>query len=159
MDGENPAQWFVLTTRYLRASRVALEMREEGFECFVPPKITNMIFVHSTRQSIDFFLTYRETGQQLTYMRSRRDLQPIVVPDRDMHYFILVCEGCDMPIIMQECPVVKLGDRVRVISGPLAGVEGNVVRMRKSKRVLVAIGELVWVATTYIPTEMLKVIG
>lgn len=64
-----------------------------------------------------------------------------------------------MPINMQECPVVKLGDRGRVISEPLAGVEGNVVRMRKSKRVLVAIGELVWVATTYIPTEMLKVIG
>ena len=159
MDCEKPAQWYVLTTRYLRAPRVAAEMREEGFECFVPPKITNMLFVHSTRGRIDFFLTYRETGQQLTYMRSRRDLQPIVVPDRDMQYFILICNGCDIPIIMQECPVIKLGDRVRVISGPLAGVEGNVVRMRKSKRVLVAIGELVWVATTFIPPDMLEVIN
>lgn len=158
MNCEKPVQWYVLTTRYLRASRVEEEMREEDFECFVPPKITNMLFVHSTRERIDFFLTYKESGQQLTYMRSRQDLQPIVVPDRDMHYFILICKGCDMPIIMQECPVIKLGDRVRVISGPLTGIEGNVVRMRKAKRVLVAIGQLVWVATTYMPPQMLEVI-
>ena len=54
MDEGRTIMWYVLTMRYLRASVVAQEMREEGFECFVPPKITNMLFVHSTRSRVDF---------------------------------------------------------------------------------------------------------
>ena len=158
MDEGKTIMWYVLTMRYLRASVVAQEMRDEGFECFVPPKITNMLFVHSTRSRVDFFLTYRKTGQLMTYMRSRRDLQPLVVPDRDMRYFMMICDGCEAPIIMDECPTVKLGNRVRVLSGPLTGIEGNVVRIRKSKRVLISVGDFVWVATGYIPPDMLKVI-
>ena len=156
-EGES-IEWYVLTMRYLRATAVALEMSEEGIECFVPPKITNMLFVHSTRSRIDFFRTYRKTGQLLTYMRSRMDSQPLVVPDMDMRYFMMICDGCDAPIIMEERPKVKLGDRVRVISGPLTGIEGNVVRISKSKRVLISVGDFVWVATGYIPPDMLKVI-
>lgn len=57
--------WYVLTMRYMRASVVAEQMKEEGFECFVPPKITNMLFVHSTRSKIDFFLTYHEFSNNL----------------------------------------------------------------------------------------------
>ena len=150
--------WYVLTMRYMRASVVAEQMKEEGFECFVPPKITNMLFVHSTRSKIDYFLTYRKTGQHLAYMRSRRDFQPLVVPEKDMRYFMMICDGCDAPIIMEECPTVKLGYLVRVISGPLTGVEGNVVRIRKSKRVLISVGDFVWVATGYISPDMLQVI-
>ena len=78
--------------------------------------------------------------------------------DKDMQFFMMICDGCEAPIIMDECPTVKLGDRVRVISGPLTGIEGNVVRIRKSKRVLISVGDFVWVATGYIPPDMLKVI-
>ena len=42
---------------------------------------------------------------------------------------------------------------MRVISGPFAGVEGKVVRIRKSRRILVEIPGMLAVASTYLPIE------
>lgn len=150
--------WYVLGLRYISASKTAEEMESAGFECFVPPKITNLLFVHSEKEKIDGFMMYESAGRSLHYMRSLSDGCPIVVPDKDMLNFILVCRESDVPIVMRECPKVKIGDRVRVIDGPLKGVEGNVVRMRKQKRILVAVSSILWVATAYVRPELLEII-
>lgn len=144
--------------RYVSACRTAEVMESAGFECFVPPKIDNLLFVHSEKEKIDGFMMYEVAGKSLRYMRSLSDGCPIVVPDRDMLNFILVCRESEVPIVMSECPKVKLGDRVRVIDGPLKGVEGNVVRMRKQKRILVAVSSVLWVATAYVRPELIEII-
>lgn len=144
--------------RYLKASRVAEEMASSSFECFVPPKISNLLFVHTEREALDDFLHFRETGLQLYYLNSRIDRQPIIVPDAEMDCFIKVCGSSELPMVFPEAPKVKLGDRVKVVDGPLKGLEGNVVRMRKQKRVLINVGNVVWAATEYIRPEMLEVV-
>ena len=48
---------------------------------------------------------------------------------------------------MAEKPEPKLGNRGRFKEGPLEGAEGNVVRNKKNKRVLINIGNVLWVAT------------
>ena len=75
-----------------------------------------------------------------------------------MDIFIRICQSFGEPVIMTEAPKVKLGDRVRVKEGSLAGLEGNVVRIRKQKRVLVCVAGIIWAATAHIPAEMLEVI-
>ena len=144
--------------RYKKASRVAEEMTSSGLECFVPPKISNMLFVHTGRESLDDFLHFRETGQQLYYQYSRIDKQPIIVPDAEMDCFIKLCDSSELPMVFPEAPKVKLGDRVKVVDGPLKGLEGNVVRIRKQKRVLINVGNVVWAATEYIRPEMLEIV-
>lgn len=151
-------QWYAMNLRYLRAEKLAPVLKSSGFEFFVPPKVTNIVFIHSSRELIDDFRTFNVYGLRTFYMYSRATLNPIIVRPAEMEMFIHICSVSDLPIVMTERPKVKLGDRVRVKEGPLAGLEGNVVRMRKSKRVLIGVGDVIWAATAYIPPEQLEII-
>ncbi|MGN0190528.1 MAG: hypothetical protein ACI39U_02625 [Candidatus Cryptobacteroides sp.] len=157
-QGQMGRQWYVFNLRYLKAERLVPALESAGFEFFVPPKVTNIVFIHSCREIIDDFLTFTIYGQRMHYMYSRMDMSPIVIRQSEMEMFIRVCTVCEMPIVMTEKPNVKLGDKVRVKDGPFAGLEGNVVRMRKSKRVLIGVGGVIWAATTYIPPEFLEIV-
>lgn len=151
-------QWYVMNLRYLRVQSLTPALQSAGMEFFIPPKITNLVFLHSTQDIIDLFLASSPLGGKVSFMRSRQDYKPIVVRDADMDVFISICKYCEMPILMTEKPVITLGDHVRVKDGPLRGTEGYVVRMRKSKRVLVEVAGIIWAATSYIPPEMLEVL-
>lgn len=157
-DAAESIKWYVLGMRNQQALRVAAGMAACGFECFVPPKITNLLFVHALRTEIDSYLTYNKLGLHLYYVRSKTDSQPIVVRDKDMTNFMLICKESDVPIIMTEPPTMKLGDSVRVTDGPLRGVEGRIVRIRKQKRILVNVGEHIWAATAYVKPEYLEIL-
>ena len=50
----------------------------------------------------------------------------------------------------------KAGDRVRVLEGPLQGAEGYIKRIRKDRRLLVAIEGFIAVATSFIPPQFLE---
>ena len=151
-------QWFVINLRFLRATKLEPVLKSAAFECFVPPRVTNLIFLRSTKEAIDEFMLTSKYGRRMRYMYSRITFSPIVVQDAEMDIFIRICAVCDLPIVMTERPTVKLGDHVRVKEGPFAGAEGHVVRMRKSKRVLIGVGGVIWAATTYIPPEQLEIL-
>ena len=58
-----------------------------------------------------------------------------------------------------EAMELKSGDIVRVIGGPFCGVEGRVARVAGQQRVIVTINGLCSVATAYVPSAFLEVIG
>lgn len=84
--------------------------------------------------------------------------RPSIIPDREMGIFMLVCSSgadgleffCD-----EEFTRYRQGDRVRVLEGPLKGAEGYIKRIRKDRRLLVAIEGFIAVATTFIPPQFL----
>ncbi len=155
----NEIKWYVLNLRYVRAASVAPVLQEAGIRAFVPPVVTNLLFVRVSRSGVEEYLPRSPLGGKVYLMRSRADGHPLVVRDSDMDLFIRICEAAEeAPIIMTEPPVLKIGDRVRITTGPFAGAEGNVVRMKKSKRVLISISDVVWVATAYIPPTELELI-
>jgi ribosomal protein L24 len=51
---------------------------------------------------------------------------------------------------------LRRGDRVRVIKGDFAGIEGELVRIKGHKRVVVRLEGLFSLATTYIPSNYLE---
>ena len=85
---------------------------------------------------------------------------PAVIPDSQMTMFRMVCDsGADGLEFFSDENIVnfKKGDRVRVtMEGPLNGVEGYVKRIRKDRRLLVAIEGFVAVATSFIPPKYLE---
>ena len=157
--GDDCMKWYVMSLLYVQAPKLAPMLEGAGFECFVPPVIMNMLFIHSARETIDAFLRFDSRGARLTYMRSRSDGQPLVVKDSAMRDFMAICRVYSCPIVMSEAPTLKLGSYVRVKEGPLAGIEGYVVRIRKSRRVLVNVDNVLWAATEFIRPEMLEVLG
>lgn len=51
---------------------------------------------------------------------------------------------------------LRRGDRVRVVQGEFAGIEGELVRIKGHKRVVVRLEGLFSLATTYIPGAYLE---
>ena len=60
--------------------------------------------------------------------------------------------------ITDICPKLKEGQSVRVKEGPFKGIEGKVVRIKKSRRILVELPGMVALATTYIAPNELEII-
>lgn len=84
--------------------------------------------------------------------------QPIVVPDRQMDYFIKICESGEEGLQFfdnSEQQNFKKGDYVRIMAGPFAGVEGYLTRIKKNRCVFVAVKGVAAVATTFIHPSML----
>ena len=76
-----------------------------------------------------------------------------------MAMFQLVCssgtEGLDF-FSDEDITRYKSGDKVRVLEGPLKGAEGYIKRIKKDRRLLVAIEGFIAVATMYIPPQFLE---
>ena len=53
---------------------------------------------------------------------------------------------------------LREGQKVRVLGGPFVGIEGTVVRLRRSQRVMVELKGMLAVATSYIPKDLLMTI-
>ena len=51
---------------------------------------------------------------------------------------------------------MKKGDKVRVIKGDFAGIEGELIRVKGHKRVVVRLEGVVSLATAYIPGSFLE---
>ena len=82
-----------------------------------------------------------------------------VIPDKQMAMFQMVCssgaEGLEF-FADDDMTRYKTGDKVRVLEGPLKGAEGYIKRIRKDRRLLVAIEGFIAVATTFIPPQFLE---
>ena len=52
----------------------------------------------------------------------------------------------------------KSGDRVRIIEGDFAGIEGRVARVSGQQRVVIELPGVCLGATAYIPTAFIKII-
>ena len=150
--------WFVIGMRYLRASKLEEKFKSRGYETFVPPVVTNLLFVHSDYLPLFKYLEEKSFGHPVYFLRKREDWQPMEIRDSEMQKFILVCKAYAQPIILTECPKLKLGDKVRIKDGELKGVEGHIVRLKKQKRVLINVDNAFWVATAHIEPELLELI-
>jgi transcription antitermination factor NusG len=78
-----------------------------------------------------------------------------------METFRLICAQGGQDIIVKPCEVkqFQIGQQVKVLAGPFAGVEGRVARYRGQQRVGIVIQGLLTVTTAYIPNGMLEYVN
>lgn len=168
-------RWYPLRVTYGRELKLKDRLDKLQLASFIPmtykqiekdgrrrralvPAINNLCFVHATRCAIDDLRSQLKETIPFHYIWDRATSLPIVVPDKAMDDFIRVSSSIDDDIIYisDVSPLLKSGQKVRVIAGPFAGIEGKVVRIRKAKRVMVELPEMLAVATTYIRPEWLE---
>ena len=121
------------------------------------PVVTSLLFVRAAEGDIPWIRNQLE-GKGFVYMTADRK-RPSVIPDRQMALFRLVASsGEDGLEFFSDERLVNYaqGDRVRVKEGPLKGAEGYIKRIRRDRRLLVAIEGFVAVATSFIPPELLE---
>ena len=181
MSGESfrIIRWFVMRDLKRRnASLPAWKMLgDAGFEVFTPlqevltvrggirkriltPYIQDLLFVHSNRTTLDPVVEKTPT-LQYRYAKGQGYMEPMVVPDRQMDDFIRAVRSGSAHKYMSPSEVTPamLGRAIRVIGGPLDGMEGNLLSIRGSgkKRLYVQIPNLVAAAVEVSP-EFIQVL-
>jgi transcription antitermination factor NusG len=121
------------------------------------PVVASLMFV---KAGADDILRIKEQieGKGFVYLSADRK-KPAVIPQKQMAMFRLVASSGDEGLeFFSEAPMVNFsqGDKVRVKEGPLKGAEGYIKRIKKDRRLLVAIQGIIAVATSFIPPALLE---
>lgn len=122
------------------------------------PVVNSLVFFRTEPKSVSA-VSEMIRGRGFVYMNAERQ-KPAIIPDRQMEMFRMVSSsGADGLEFFSEKSIVSYakGDRVRVtMDGPLKGAEGYIKRIKKDRRLLVAIEGFIAVATAHIPLEYLE---
>ncbi len=124
------------------------------------PAVSNLCFVRWTKTALDSFIRSFGDASPVTYYWDRTANRPLTIPDKAMEDFIAVASTMDEDLIYITEISAKLreGQTVKVKEGPFKGVEGKIVRIRKSRRILVELPGMLAVASTYVAPEFLEII-
>lgn len=169
--------WYPIRVSYGRTLKFCAQLKEQGVECFVPmtrkvierqgkkievsvPAVSNLCFVHSTRSYISELLYDMGENRPAHFIWDVHTRKPIVVPDKAMQDFIQICTVMsDETLYLKDITSkIKEGQKVRVINGPFKGIEGTVLRIKRSRRVVVDFPGLLAVATSYVDPRDIEII-
>ena len=169
--------WFVLRATYSRELKVQTALSERGVRTFVPmmwrqsvkdgkqekklvPAISSLVFVHWTREALDAYIRSFGEARPVNYYWDRTTNSPLTVPEKAMEDFIAVASTLDEGLIFltEISDKLREGHKVKVKEGPFKGVEGKIVRIRKSRRVLVELPGMFAVASTYVDPKELEIL-
>ena len=155
-NDDGKAHWFVAYVRSCCEKKCAQMLAEYGYECYLPvqkewrqwsdrrklvdkPLLPRMIFVHCTRPE-------RVKSMELVpylsgYITLDGPYTPAIVRDDDMERFrrFVECSGRSVTITRET---LAPGDRVRVMDGPLEGIECELVSVSGTRCLATKVGLL-----------------
>lgn len=163
-----PRQWLVAYVQSCLEKKTAQRLAAMGIECYLPVQsemrqwsdrrkrvdrliIPMMIFVHVTPQERPLPLTLQAVSR---YMVLRGESTPAVIPDRQMEQFRFMLDYSPEAVELCSTPLAP-GDAVRVIKGPLAGLEGELVTVNGKRKVAVRL-EMLGCAHVDIPVGFVE---
>jgi transcription antitermination factor NusG len=148
---ENPTSqhWYALYTRSHCEQLVYSQVVVKGFHAFLPkievwsrragqqhlvsmPMFPNYLFLRHAMDKASYLEVRRARG--LVRILGERWDRLGVVPDADVEAIQKVLQAC-LPVL--PYPYLKEGQRVRIMSGPLAGAEGLLMHHRPKKGIVV----------------------
>lgn len=162
-------RWHVLRATYARELKVQTALQEKGIRTFIPmmwrekklvPAVSGLVFALATREALDLYIRSFGDARPVNYYWDRTTNAPLTVPAKAMEDFITIASTLDDDLIYLTEISEKLreGQTVMVKDGPFKGVEGKIVRIRKSRRVLVELPGMLAVASTYVHPKELEII-
>ena len=126
--------------------------------------IARLVRLLATQMSLRFddeyvyCLNVMHDGKGMVYHRPVTQI-PTPIPDEEMDMFIMLTSSMDdgfeqMPY---KTELIRYAKKVRVQEGEYAGATGYCVRIKKDKRLIVPLGDLLMlVAVNYIPRHFLQ---
>ena len=166
---DNELHWYVANT-CRQEKKIKQRLDSMGIENFIPfqqiarkihgvdklievPVIPNLVFIHTTLKTCMSLI--QEYAFDMRYLRDRETGNFLIVTDKQMNDFMFLLDFSDSTVeVINEN--LKKGDKVRVIKGDFAGIEGELIRVKGHKRVVVRLEGVVSLATAYIPGSFLE---
>lgn len=144
---EEKAQWYVVSTMAHHEKRVAQQFEQQGIEYFLPlyrsvrrwtdrkkelqlPLFPGYIFVHAALPERVRILRVAGVAQFVSF-----NGLPVPVPKAEIEALQGTLRGS---VCVEPHPYLKLGRRVRVHSGPMAGLEGILTSQKGRLRVVLS---------------------
>lgn len=176
--GPNDEVWYAMRVTYGRELKIQAAMNGK-FETFIPKCyktverfgkrhyeltscISNLLFVYGTKNQIE-----EERQKQAEIKNDKKwhllnfimnhENKMITVPNKQMEDFIRVSNLPAeelIPLDIREGESLT-GQRVKVIDGPLVGIEGFIKRIEGNKRVVVTIDGMLATALKFISPSLL----
>ena len=173
--------WYALRTTYGREKKAYEYIVEHGGIAFYPTIITdrivkgkktkvevsripNLFFAYGDEEGIQHFvydnvnLPYLRFYYRHIHEGYNIKKEPLRVPDDQIESLRIICkaEAEDVLFLTEEVMKFKIGQKVRVVDGNFAGVEGRVARFHGQQRVGIVIDGLLTIATAYVPDAFLE---
>lgn len=169
-EGAGEKHWYAAYTRPNGEFVIKARLDELGVENFLPteetiretpegkkkvrvPLIHGMIFIRTDK--VTSFSLINDYFLRIVYLKDIEGRHSLIVPDKQMADFMFLLDVSAKGIEVLNKDLRK-GDRVRVIKGPMAGVEGELVRVRGHKRVVIRLDGVASIAMSYIPGSFLE---
>lgn len=148
-------RWLAAYVKMHHEKRVRERLSELGIENFLPVQtevrqwsdrkkrveqvlIPMMIFVHVDTEEQRTVLTHPSV---LRYLVLRGEHAPAEIPEEQMNRFRFMLDFSDQPVSFNTAGL-QPGEKVKVIKGPLAGLEGEFVTVDGKSNVIVRINNL-----------------
>lgn len=180
LRGTETLRWYVAIVNNRSEKAVAERLTDAGIENYVPTQtvyrmwkngrkakvakvmIPAVVFIHCTekvrREVVTLPYIFRFMTNKAVCDDDRPYRKPIaVVSDEEIKRLQFMLGQSDIPVAISERPF-RVGDRVRVIRGSLAGLEGEVLDMKSAQSELVVSLEFFGCAKLLIDTVNLEVI-
>jgi transcription antitermination factor NusG len=151
--------WYVAKVRYRTEKKIKNYLEKEGIEHYIPleeekPLIPCTVFIRTDHERALSLPV--ECGCTIDYLYNSDTKKFQVIPDKQMQDFMLLQRFSDKMFILPHSETLKTGEKVRVIRGEFEGLEGELIRIKGHKRVVLKIEGVIAVATTYVPKENLE---
>lgn len=128
MTEDNATHWYVAFCRNGQWTRIQRRLAEMNVECFIPEVYRTLVFIRTSKQ---LALSLVNSGEvNVKYMIDSLSHSLMVVPDKQMDDFRKVLDCSPEAECLTRIPFTT-GGRVRVVKGPLSGVEGEVVEVQE----------------------------
>ena len=156
MKTDDKLHWYVIYTRACQEKKVAERLAEFGIEYYLAIQkekhkwsdrykivdrlvIPRVLFVHTT-------FAARLRPLQIypglfRYLTEEGPYTPAVVPDRELALFRMMVDKSATPVTLTD-PPLKPGTKIKVMKGPLAGVEAELIEVNSRHHALVRLGKL-----------------
>jgi transcription antitermination factor NusG len=149
MTGTNRerSEWYAVYTRHQHEKTVCENLAANGVEVFLPLYIVVRQWKDRTKHlSLPLFPCY-------VFLRKGSERRMKVLSTPGVHFFVEVAgrpagiseseidsirKAVESNLVVEPHPFLRYGDRVRVRSGALAGVEGILVRRKSSYRLVLS---------------------
>jgi len=161
-------RWHALYTRHQHEKLVAHSLTGKGFDIFLPlyravhrwkdrwkelelPLFPNYLFILGGLDRMLNILTTPGVHSLVAWGG-----RPADIPQNEIDAVRRLVES---PLRIQQHPFIKCGDRVRIKSGPLEGIEGILVRSKSAYRLVLSVEMLARSAAVEVDVSMVERIG
>jgi transcription antitermination factor NusG len=140
--------WYAIQVASKKEKFVASVLTEKGYECFLPlyPKRniwSDRIKVMSVPLFVGYVFSRFDVRHRLPILVTPNvhavvghGKVPAAIPERDIDAIRIALQN-GLPVEPHDC--LQTGDIVRVIKGPLTGVEGSFIQYRGSCRLILSV--------------------